>query len=797
MQFKLLPLGLEALYKGEINTEFSFGPFLKVLEKRLVSEKGERQKFFRKVLDKFLEYPDITRPIPLEKVGEYRELLELLFTLLHTPIVEEKQTLWALSVPVVPAIICGTDGIYDLVCQLSSGAADFGPQKSKKHHLNMIYTILLKRLYNVDVSLNTEMVHSYIHPETGLKSYCKVNINIDFVEITARKPLPELPVERLAAGFFTEENLAALQRLLPLSMISFTGFSVISLTDVTVSRVLEEIKSSVLNPSDQPAETCYNDVIASLKVLAGNRNIEFGLLPFFKVNGKLVIDDNERQHSVLLKEGLANGASKDLYLSMAEDYIARPRVLFFEDIEALGTNDYPFIKALRSAGVKSFAFLPVYHNNTLAGAIEIHCKVPQLLDKTVLARLDAIVPVISQLLDRDIEMFNARLERVIKEKFTSLQQPVEWRFREAAWNYIQQEYSQEKNTRIDKIIFKDVYPLYGAIDIRNSTVERNHALQQDIRHHFELLKETLLHIKEHHPIGLIDELLFRCNKWLQRNENYLSADDEMKLNDFLQLEATDFLLQLRNTSPNVAAFIDQYVAAVDEAKGSVHKHRHELEKSIQMINTALDNYFENAGQELQKVYPYYFEKIRTDGIEYDIYVGQSITPDKPFNLMYLKNLRLWQIRSMAEIARITHALQADMPRSLLTTQLIFVHTNTIDISFRNDERRLDVEGAYNIRYQVIKKRIDKVHIRNTQERLTQPGKIALVYFNKRDADEYLPYIHYLREEKILQDDVEYLELEDLQGVSGLRAIRVGVKLEEREGEKNERMKEGRNEERNE
>jgi hypothetical protein len=78
---------------------------------------------------------------------------------------------------------------------------------------------------------------------------------------------------------------------------------------------------------------------------------------------------------------------------------------------------------------------------------------------------------------------------------------------------------------------------------------------------------------------------------------------------------------------------------------------------------------------------------------------------------------------------------------------------------------------------VIKKRIDKVLIRNTTERLTQPGKIALVYFNRTDADEYLRYIYYLQEQNVLNDDLEQLDLEELQGVSGLKALRVGVNFD--------------------
>ena len=47
-----------------------------------------------------------------------------------------------------------------------------------------------------------------------------------------------------------------------------------------------------------------------------------------------------------------------------------------------------------------------------------------------------------------------------------------------------------------------------------------------------------------------------------------------------------------------------------------------------------------------------------------------------------------------------------------------------------DVRRFDVEGACNIRYKIMKKRLEKAHI-STGERPTQPGKIALVYSNEK------------------------------------------------------------------
>ena len=76
-----------------------------------------------------------------------------------------------------------------------------------------------------------------------------------------------------------------------------------------------------------------------------------------------------------------------------------------------------------------------------------------------------------------------------------------------------------------------------------------------------------------------------------------------------------------------------------------------------------------------------------------------------------------------------------------------------------------------------RQRIDKAYIRGTQERLTQPGKLAIVYSQDWEADEYLQYIQYLQSINYLENKIEKLELEELQGASGLQAFRVGFMYE--------------------
>lgn len=161
-----------------------------------------------------------------------------------------------------------------------------------------------------------------------------------------------------------------------------------------------------------------------------------------------------------------------------------------------------------------------------------------------------------------------------------------------------------------------------------------------------------------------------------------------------------------------------------------------------------------------------------------MYIGASITDKEEFHPVFVKNLRLWQLQQQCElefIARKIDVIHTEI--SLEVTSLILVHSIPLDIRFRMDEKKFDVDGAYNIRYEIIKKRIDKSFIKNTKERLTQPGKIAVVYTHEHDLEEYVSYIKYLTNQGYLQGAIEYLEIEDLQGVSGLKALRVQVDYE--------------------
>lgn len=152
----------------------------------------------------------------------------------------------------------------------------------------------------------------------------------------------------------------------------------------------------------------------------------------------------------------------------------------------------------------------------------------------------------------------------------------------------------------------------------------------------------------------------------------------------------------------------------------------------------------------------------------------SITPNIPLTAEVISDLRYWQLKTIAKTEKKYQNLKSFLPYELEVASLILVYNETIDIRFRMDERRFDVDGAFNTKYEIIKKRLEKAYLKNSDERLTVPGKISIVYFTEEDRQMYLKFIEKLKQKKLILDETEEFEIEELPGITGLRALRVSV-----------------------
>lgn len=777
----LLDSSVAAMALKELDITLTLEPFKRYLENTALKNRSIKSAFIEFVLEQFRKYPALNGEVTIEVLTAHKDLLDMIYAALSVSVDDESDHLWGLAYPITPTIFYATDALYSLLLDEETGHVKQGIIETQidiaRHKRpELLYTLILAKVYGFEYAFKTELVKTFKDEKTSLLKYFRLNFDMRFLDVKTKGDAPVLTNEQIQRILHEPAPLQTLNSMLPMSMFRFEGLSVVTLTDVTEQYAIESIKNIVFNKGKCSGEEYYNGIILALKTLVNSNDVEFGLLPILKVNDKLVFNEDTCLNSMLIVSARNHGIAEAAYLAVAENYFKNPRLLFFKNISTEDQARQIYLRLLKIDGIESYALMPIFYNNTLAGTLEVYAKKQGALDEQLLPKLDPAIPLIAQILQSTIEEFNDRIQDVVKEKFTSLQPSVQWKFNEAAWNYLRN--AGSRNAKVETIFFRDVYPLYGAIDIRNSTIERNNALHGDMKVLFDVLQKTLTTIQNITNLPIIGELIYKCHRQFEKIITVASDSGTTDVNEFLQNEVDPMMSYFRRTNPATVPVIDEYYHAADEENGASFENRRQLEHSMEMITSSINNYLDLFINEQKQSYPCYFEKFRTDGIEYDIYIGQSIAPDHPFDLLYLKNLRLWQVASMAAIAKLTHLLKPQLPKQLETTQLIFTNSNTIDICFRNDERRFDVEGAYNIRYQIIKKRIDKVNIKGKNERLTQVGKIAIIYHSNKDAEEYIKYIQYLQAQGTLNDDLEELELEELQGVKGLKALRIGVKLED-------------------
>lgn len=356
-----------------------------------------------------------------------------------------------------------------------------------------------------------------------------------------------------------------------------------------------------------------------------------------------------------------------------------------------------------------------------------------------------------------------------------MHESVEWKFIEQAYDVMNhREDPQGETVNAKPIKFPDVYPLFGQADIVGSSVIRNESIQADLLKNLQEVEDVLIFATKRTTFPLTELHLQAVKKYIERLTERIQSSDESEIVDFLHRDIHPYFDFLENENKTLSRRIRLYFNALDDDFQIIYEKRRDYERSVSMLNKRIGNYLEKQQDEAQKIIPHYFEKYATDGVEFEIYVGKSITNKKEFTDMHLRNLRLWQLDTMCHITQGVADLKDEMPVPLTTAQMIFVYSLPVSIRFLLDEKHFDVDGAYNVRYKILKKRIDKAVVKDTGERVTVSGKIAIVYTTERDRLEYLEYAQYLLQKGLITEDIEELDIAPLQGVDGLRALRVTV-----------------------
>lgn len=769
-------------YKRE--KKIHFEPFFRYLESFTESGVSSDEVIPLFALERIKEIEHVSGKLPKHNLSAYKDILQLIYSLSVSLIDTDPKRYWALATPLAEETFYGTNAFFDL-WKNRLEEQDIQDQMQDGDNLNnqekLVYALIFERLYGLPTKENNTIVYHHLNEKGEIIDYYDLNIDFKFVDIKPKKELPKFDLGNLTkntndASLFDWNHVV---NAIKIEDFELSGFTILTVKKSSLEHTIKRIQSILLNLATYNYHLFLSDLEKIIAPILKGRDTIFNLFPLFQLNGLPFFDYSITNKSILISETYASNSYTNINPQVA-NYLKHPHLIFYNTLDAIKNTTSFFDERIKASGVKTYRCIPLIHNHALSGIMEVYSHQLDQLNNETIQSLRALVPLLSQLSYDVTTEFKKRIDEIIINRFTTIQPAVQWKFNHVAAQYIQELENDEQNAHITPVIFQEVYPLYGAIDVKDSTVIRNASILKDFSFKVKQLALLIDELSRDGKHQLLIEFSKRVDH-ITGSLDQISFDESMvKIIEFFRKDVQPFLEAARREFSTKQAIIEHYAKHFFTNRETGEFYRNEFETSLWKINHIISKELNHFNSFIQGNYPSYFQKFRTDGIEYDIYIGESITPQQTFSKEFINIFRRQQIISMAHIALKAHHAKQDLPIFLETTQLIFINPHSIDISFREDERRFDVEGSLNIRYEIIKKRIDKIRVKRTKERLTQVNKIAIVYLSDEILEDLNLSIQAIYDMGIIESTVEHLKLEDLQGVVGLKAIRLTVNLNYRD-----------------
>ncbi|WP_397363731.1 GAF domain-containing protein [Olleya sp. R77988] len=637
-------------------------------------------------------------------------------------------------------------------------------------------TIIMNMIYGFNTNFKRPLYYE-IPEANGVMRIYKILYNADFMEILPTDKAPKLKQEDFDQLLDNFNNIELWKEKFPPNSYISKGFVISNIFDVTDDQSISNIKSTLIGSNKRKDESFMKDFQQIFSTLFNMKDLQVGFSIYNKEDNMLMQVYDSNVSSFLLKTNTELSCDTAFCQHSYNTLLKEQTYYTISDVEKyyeMSKGNAPQIKVLKEQGIKSAIFAPIAENGQLLAVLELVSKKAKVLNSINANKLVDVMPFILSAVKRSKTDEENLIEAIIQRECTSIHPSVKWKFEKAAKQFMTEQHNGKDNPLFSKISFDNVYPLFGQIDVKGSSNARNSATEKDLSLQLKMVEKIVKVAFDIDKLPILEQLLFQIITFKEALHTNFKVDSEQEITRFFKNEIEPlFKFQLKS-KPYLVKQIEDYFNTVDSQVDLVYHYRKNYDDTISLINKNMSSLLDKKQVEAQAMYPHFFERFKTDGVEHNMYIGEAITKEDSFNKIYLYNLRLWQLQVMCDMENTYYNQQHDYPIALDVASMILVFNQPLSIRFRTDEKHFDVDGTYNARYEVVKKRVDKANIKGTNERITAKGKITIVFSQKEDEIEYLKYINFLQSKHKLGDNVEILELENLQGVTGLKALRVNI-----------------------
>lgn len=635
------------------------------------------------------------------------------------------------------------------------------------------YLMVLKKFFEIDSDIDLPLMRVVPDPDTTLDRYYKMMVQTKFVEPLCVTSVRELSDQERNEIRDNISDLAVLSRIIPIEDFEFHGFVVVYAFDITSNAVIAALEGDLVDSSSIIGSSGLSRLEGRLRTLLGVPDMRAEIVAFNDDQAFVLKEKSATSNNSLFS--LSNSFRSSLLTGTHfETVLQQSKIVTISDLSVKHLNQNTGIQLLEN-DARSLLSAPLAYHAKKIGLLNLTSPHPAEFGVLQSRLVKEILPIFSVALKRSLDEFNSAVDRTIKEKCTAIHPSVEWRFRQAA---IQSLENTDNGTieEFNPVVFRNVYALYAIADIKGSSEARNRSIQIDLSEQLERAQEIVSAAVSKKSFPILNEVSHQIHDKIKKISQGVTIADEQPILNLVRSEIEPLFPFLCTLGKDLADLIDKYEKLLDPITGTVFRERRDFEESVALLNKTLSFYLEKEQALAQSIFPHFFDKHQTDGIDYVLYLGESMVEKLKFSDVYVKNLRLWQLITCCGMAWHAANIRPKLKVPLEVTHLVLATFTPISVRFRFDEKRFDVDGAYDTGHEIIRSRIDKATVKVRNDRLTQPDKIAIAYSRPEEAKEMTRHISYLQDNNFLKDDLEYVELNDLPGVQGLRALRVSVNL---------------------
>ncbi|NNK80696.1 MAG: hypothetical protein HKO93_04290, partial [Flavobacteriales bacterium] len=588
----------------------SFAKLLDSLADELKTASPSRKEYLKSVLEIEKEHPGLRSGIDQAEITEYAEPISKLMELVFP----ESLTLNEIKCATPPWDFSPFHLSQRLKNLLSANGEEFNWEFDGFDN-DQLYiagcSTILGMYYHMPMKASRPFFIQLSNKETGKVRHYRMAFNVDFMEISPGEHAIEISKEDYHELIDNYHDIELWKKKFPVGSWKFSGFNILNMMDLTIDKNIGEIEKDLLNGGPEGLTRLQGHMSELL-------DIPDLKISFVSLDGDTLIQGGSyRMTSMMMSQQDEMNCKEMLCPYTYEELIVKDAPVAIPDVARFAKRSKsPIAQNVKKSGMKSYFICPIMYEEQKLGFLELGSEVKGALNATKYVILEEVIPVLAVSGNRYYQEKLNRLEAIIQEECTTIHPSVKWRFTQEAFKHIKAEDKGEKHTFKD-LVFKDVYPLYGQLDIRGSSTMRNEAVQSDLLSQLTAVKSILEEVRIIDDIPIYEELLFVVDEYITEIQSSMNSTSEHIILNFLNKEIESLFPILKEKSKGLEEKIQPYLDSIDNEFHLLYQERRKFDESVNTMNKVLAAYLDDRQEEAQAMFPHYFERYKTDGVEFN------------------------------------------------------------------------------------------------------------------------------------------------------------------------------------